>query len=173
MVLKFECLKCGRCCRNLVIDVIIGGKTFLLGMFLWKEEVRHFAPDKVLPLYGAGIKGRSRVRPAEVFAYQYIENVCPHITKNNLCRIYNYRPLICRSFPLENSQLKAQCGWVKKQKELVETHEPLIVGQEIVNAERLMSIKTINALDKYNGALWIYPLDTRKWVRVNVSQILR
>jgi Fe-S-cluster containining protein len=49
----------------------------------------------IRPHLGKGVN-----EPTSIFTYQHTENVCIHL-KDNLCKIYNNRPLICRSFPIK------------------------------------------------------------------------
>jgi Fe-S-cluster containining protein len=51
--------------------------------------------EKVRPHYGKGVS-----KPSIIFTYQYTENICIHL-KDNMCTIYDSRPLMCRSFPVQ------------------------------------------------------------------------
>jgi Fe-S-cluster containining protein len=54
-----------------------------------------FPEDKVRPHLGRGVSS-----PTTIFTYQHTENVCIHL-HDNLCKIYDQRPLMCRSFPVK------------------------------------------------------------------------
>lgn len=97
MRVKFQCLKCGECCKHLIQKVPFGKA----GMFLLPWERHIFPENKILPLFGVGIKGRSRKRPKEIIAYQYTEDRCQFLNKKNLCSIYDHKPTACEGFPLE------------------------------------------------------------------------
>lgn len=93
--MSFHCLRCGACCRDLIIKF---GKANV-GLFLTLNEKNLFPSYMVSPMWAVGTKGRSRPRP-EVKNYQLNVKDCPYITPQNVCRIYSHRPLICRAYPL-------------------------------------------------------------------------
>lgn len=88
---RFECERCPDCCTRLLN--MTDGKEH--GIYLAPEEIVHFPKESVFPLFRSGGK---------VFAYQLATHDCPNlVTKENGhmgCKIYQNRPLICRSFPL-------------------------------------------------------------------------
>ena len=95
---KFECLKCGNCCRDLVIEGIAG-------LMLFPNEVKLFQKRNIKPCLGIG---KSPTHGSfKIFTYQLKENICPHL-KDNSCTIYQERPLICRFYPFElkNPEIK-------------------------------------------------------------------
>jgi Fe-S-cluster containining protein len=61
------------------------------GITLFPEEVAQFPAEFVLPLYRSG---------EEVFAYQLGSHICPMLTEDGRCGIYDNRPLICKAFPV-------------------------------------------------------------------------
>lgn len=165
---KFQCLKCGYCCRHLLNEVDFG----LAGLFLLPEETKLFPKDKIFPLYGFGIKGRSRPRPIEIGMYQYAEMTCIHLTQDNLCKIYDKRPLICRAFPLEVSPFGGcahrECTAIKgmlREWEFVRVEElfddPEIQANIAIN-ERLLQM----ARKYFPKVLWAFDLKTKKWKRL-------
>jgi Fe-S-cluster containining protein len=84
---KFECIKCGKCCSHL-----IGFRDDVrFGMYLSPEEVKLFPSEMVIPLFR---------HKKKIIAYQLKEDHCPHLTADNLCEIYDKRPLLCRTFPM-------------------------------------------------------------------------
>lgn len=83
----FKCRKCGKCCNNLL-------QNDNYGFYLSNEEVKHFPPDNVYPLFRSSGK---------ITAWQLVTKVCPNLIKSDdkvLCGIYKNRPLSCRSLPL-------------------------------------------------------------------------
>ena len=84
-----ECVQCGRCCSHLRK----GDET--VGLTLFPEEIHPFPESTVKPHLGKGIEGHTKV-----FTYQHTENVCVNL-RDNLCTIYDRRPLMCRSFPVK------------------------------------------------------------------------
>jgi Fe-S-cluster containining protein len=102
---RFKCTRCGICCSNL-LDV---NKKYQYGLYLNTEEVKFFPPDTTHPLF------RSNGR---VIAYQVGVRVCPNLEKGR-CRIYNDRPLGCRTFPLVGFHQvdKYLCSYASKYKD--------------------------------------------------------
>jgi Fe-S-cluster containining protein len=98
MIEKFECKKCGRCCRN------FGG---FLPIWGWEaDELKKIAKEKNISL---------ELKPAELWAdektglvwcfqIRLANEPCPFLLDNQ-CSIYKNRPLICKSFPLGHSYL--------------------------------------------------------------------
>lgn len=80
---------CGRCCSHLRI----GDETS--GLTLFPDEVHLFPEETVKPHLGKGM-----IEPTTIFTYQYTGNVCVHLV-DNICEIYEERPLMCRSFPVK------------------------------------------------------------------------
>jgi len=114
------------------------------------------------PLFGSGIKGRSRPRPAKIFAYQINTNICPHIKPDNTCVIYPKRPMICRSFPFEGigiTVISRHCQTIKK---MIKEYEMV----DRVNAPEEMQANKFLAdyVSQYvSGRVWVYDLSTQKW----------
>lgn len=67
------------------------------GLYLFPNETKLFPKRLVSPSKGIGwgVTG-----PKHIITYQLNVDVCPHISKDNLCRIYDRRPLACQAFPL-------------------------------------------------------------------------
>ncbi len=64
------------------------------GIYLSPKEINYFPKDTVFPLFR---------RNGDVFSYQLGVHECPNLVKENghmACKIYENRPLICRSFPV-------------------------------------------------------------------------
>ena len=163
--IRFECLKCGACCRNLHIKTDLGRGWIIVGLFVMPQERKLFPADIIVPLYGAGLKGRSRVRPEVTFAYQITEDTCPHLTEENLCDIYSKRLLACRAFPLETNFLDRRCTWV---------HERFQEGDYTPKSEldlgnmhkcHDMLVRYIESYTKHYLYMWAWDLKTRKWIK--------
>jgi len=158
-LLRFKCGRCGYCCRHLLVD-IEGGKGTI---FLLPSETKLFPKELIKPLFGTGLKGRSRPRPAQFWSYQLNTNVCPHIKPDNNCAIYAKRPLICRAYPFEGGFgviiLHRECSTIAetiKEGEIVET----IVAPEEKQANDIL----VNYVRQHAGSpLWHFDLKTQKW----------
>jgi len=156
--LRFQCELCGYCCRNLLAD-INGGKGTL---FLLPNERKLFSQALIRPLFGSGTKGRSRPRPANIFAYQINVNVCPYIKRDNTCAIYPKRPMMCRAFPFEGigiTVISRHCPTIKKT---IREHE---IVDQIDAPEEMQANKFLAHYVSQNlgGLLWHFDLDTQKW----------
>jgi len=87
----WRCVRCGECCRHLV------GRSF--GLALLPEEAerlrvlasRRCVALDLKPLTWNGFK---------VTLYQFAEQICPFLTRDNRCSIYRWRPLACRMYSL-------------------------------------------------------------------------
>jgi len=93
--ITFKCLRCGRCCKNLLKNV--GG--ILLGLGLMPQERKFFPTELVSPQAGIGLAENDPTKPKHVLTYQLNVKYCPHLSENG-CKIYENRPLSCRGFPL-------------------------------------------------------------------------
>jgi Fe-S-cluster containining protein len=90
--IHFKCLKCGHCCRTLINE----DEDILIGLTLTPEEAKLFPQSKISPWLGAG---RSEKEITRIMMYQLNTATCPHL-ENNICRIYDRRPIVCAQFPL-------------------------------------------------------------------------
>lgn len=91
----FKCLECGCCCKNLFKEEfgILSGLTFFF------DERKMFPKRLVSPAtgFGWGVSG-----PKHIIRYQLNTNRCPYLSQDNVCNIYDRRPLICQAFPLSS-----------------------------------------------------------------------
>ena len=164
---RFICVQCGECCRNLLTEQY-GLK---LGLFLFPAECKLFPSGDIAPLYGYGVKGRSRPRPAVIGFYQYTRNICEHLTPDNKCSIYEKRPLACRAFPVEwtpeGIHLDRTCRFIREHLEEGETF--IAVPAKLFPADVLIAeTKITNAILAYARAYevgWTYDLRTKRWVK--------
>ena len=122
MVKKFECKKCGKCCRNL------RGRTKrkeppslppdLFGNLSMSERTIMLFEWEVtdLQLVAEGLTVDFRVKP-DFMIWDDLSNVplvlswnldhddCPFISKENRCLAQDRKPLVCQSYPLQVSGL--------------------------------------------------------------------
>jgi len=166
--LRFHCERCGFCCRHLLVD-IDGGKGTL---FLLPSETKLFPKDLIKPFFGSGTKGRSRPRPATIFAYQIATNVCPHIKPDNQCAIYENRPLMCQSYPFEGMGIvliHRECPTIAKSVKEGEIIENIIAPEE-KKANTLLARYTW----KHVGSpMWYFDLKNQKWKILPTNKILK
>lgn len=172
MIPRFECKRCGACCKNMFDRA--GESVF--GMMLLPEE-RELFPGNVKPYMAAGTKGRRRERPKKVFAYQMTLDTCPHLTESNVCSIYDKRPLACRAFPIVGrGMLSTKCPEIGADNPS-EMPRPLLrsgnvsdgnlpiareMPADMVNANQIISMH----IRQNVGDLWEYNLKTDRWIKV-------
>mgnify|MGYP001584456444 CR=1 FL=1 len=92
--MKFQCQKCGECCKN--YERIEGGGVHL---FEWeKNKLEQHAKTLGINLE---LQPFSIFKVGKVYvAYHYIiKNACPFF-EDNSCMIYNNRPSTCKTFPI-------------------------------------------------------------------------
>jgi len=77
-----KCKRCGECCRYINVEIPKDYNIDLL--FLAARKIKIIRTKSGLILS--------------------IPSICPHLTENNLCRIYDNRPQACRRFPLETNE---------------------------------------------------------------------
>ena len=161
----FECQKCGYCCHNLVED--INGITN--GLYLTSKEVRLFPSKLISPQIAVGVN-----KPKKVIVYQLNVNVCPHITEKNECRIYDKRPLACKSFPLGiklvgrkmRALVSVKCSLIGSQMKVDEFREVELPATEIEASQKIYRY-LLNRHRKYvkpGSKLWKFDLKTKEWI---------
>lgn len=148
------CERCGRCCSHLRDGDDKSGLT------LFPEEI-HLFPEKLIKPHMA----RGEKEPLKIFSYQHTENVCVHL-ENNLCNIYEKRPLMCRSFPVKvgprglkfSPGCKAVLHNLKKSSNT--DRKPLEIQASLKIAKRLYNF--YNSFED-NEVKWNYNLVTDSW----------
>ena len=142
----FSCVGCGKCCNDHHVPLTL-------------EEARMWANDggQVIVLVegflgnGLGLPLQQRehaerrsavVRSGESDAYvaitfaAYNAGRCRNLDEDNLCRIYERRPLVCRIYPMEiNPHIPLNTAVKECPPESWEKGPDLIVGGELVNQE--------------------------------------
>jgi|GEM_PF-967092 len=78
-----RCLRCGECCQLLAMGLspFLLRRPYLQDIIRWYYEIN----------YGFHFEGLAEER--------WLLFCCPHLDRNNLCRIYFRRPRICREYP--------------------------------------------------------------------------
>jgi len=72
----------------------------LSGLGLFREEIKLFPKEFVSPEIGFGFGEKDPSKPKYIVGYQLNVQVCPYISEDHLCKIYEKRPLTCQAFPL-------------------------------------------------------------------------
>jgi len=99
---KFQCLKCGSCCKASHISLLPHELTILKRL---AEKLRtRLEVGFDYTVYDK--RSNSRI----VLTYYMMlndDNTCPFLTDDNLCSIhYIYKPLVCRAFPYVPSEVR-------------------------------------------------------------------
>lgn len=158
--LVFECQNCGHCCENAQDE---DGEN-LFGMIILPNELPLFPPELIKPFHGVGIKGRSRIRPQKITAYQLDSTSCPHLvhlpTGKARCRIYGRHPVSCRKFPLETmiGRLRiysSRCPFIDKN---WDRESEVIFADDCYKSEKIMIGHILE--DQID---LIFDLRTKKW----------
>ena len=171
----FKCLRCGRCCRQLLVDMtfIEGG---LSGLSLSITESKLFPKKFISPQTGIGLE---RSGPKHVLSYQLNVNVCPYISEDNLCKIYSSRPLACQAFSLRSLGLfgttladPADCSFVEQAEKKFGSLTGIRMTPENFKApEEWKAVAEMNKrimksyLDHFEDAriLWFFDLKSKEW----------
>jgi len=161
-ILVFGCLKCGRCCRNLLRET----KTGLHGLNLLPTERNLFPQKMIAPYMGVG-----RTKSEQIILFQLTEIVCPHLLNNNQCEIHDMRPLACQIFPIvsvgDRSLITTECSSINESGEIT------IIAPEETRAAKQLSLFIKGTMEekarRYAPAeihAWEYDLSTKKWVQI-------
>lgn len=123
---RFECQKCGECCRNMIVSICYSD------FERWEREHRWDILSRVYYAHelisGKGVCEGFILREDE----PRIE-VCQFLSSGSRCLIYDTRPKVCRKFPLFSAQQKtlARCGGVGKGGKV----NPKIIGSNSEDVE--------------------------------------
>ena len=155
--LDFQCLKCGSCCKN-IIETINGVQR---GLILTKKETKLFPAEIVTPQYAIGI-----TKPTRIVFYQMKTNPCPYLNAKNECRIYDNRPLICRSFPVMADYISSKCQAFscRKPGQVYQDIYPMAKMKEASNKITMYVAANFGKNLKAGTKEWEYDLATKKWI---------
>jgi Fe-S-cluster containining protein len=166
-MIKFECSRCGACCRNLLMQM---GR-WQLGLMLLPPERKLFPDNLVAPMWATG-----RNKPENIAAYQLNAIDCVHL-KGNSCNIYEKRPKICRAFPLtieiQNGNVVGATlsGNCPQSKELINTRAKLLESfpEEMIAAN----------IDRYEfnsqhlrDELFMFDLKSKAWSKMTYADAI-
>ncbi|QVW22383.1 YkgJ family cysteine cluster protein [Pseudomonas hormoni] len=142
----FSCVGCGKCCNDHHVPLTLtearmwaadGGQVIVLvegflgnGLGLPVQQREHAERRSVVVQSGA-----SEAFVAITFA-AYNVGPCRNLDEDNLCRIYERRPLVCRIYPMEiNPHIPLNTSIKECPPESWEKGPDLIVGGELVDQE--------------------------------------
>ncbi|OOG83301.1 zinc/iron-chelating domain-containing protein [Pseudomonas sp. A25(2017)] len=160
----FSCVGCGKCCTDHHVPLTLdearmwaddGGQVIVL--------VEAFLPNGLgLP---AGQREHAERRSAVVHSGStealvaitfaaYNVGRCRNLDEENLCRIYERRPLVCRIYPMEiNPHIPLNIAIKECPPESWETGPQLILGGELVDQELVRLIERSRQADREEIAI--------------------
>ena len=153
----FNCLQCATCCRNL-IETREGKSS---GITLTDKEASIFPSNLVSPKFALGLDA-----PKIIILYQLNVKCCPYVNENNVCQIYEKRPLICQSFPVISGSISNKCKVFSYRKVGLVYSEPYAMNKQLEASNKLDKyIKTRIRKNFQKGIrLWEYDLNTKQWI---------
>ncbi|WP_367372890.1 YkgJ family cysteine cluster protein [Pseudomonas lini] len=142
----FSCVGCGKCCNDHHVPLTLaearmwaadGGQVIVLveaflanGLGLPVQQREHAERRSVVVR-----SGTCEAHVAITFA-AYNVGPCRNLDEDNLCRIYERRPLVCRIYPMEiNPHIPLNPAIKECPSESWETGPDLIIGGELVDQE--------------------------------------
>jgi Fe-S-cluster containining protein len=142
----FSCVGCGKCCNDHHVPLTLpearmwaadGGQVIVLvegflgnGLGLPVQQREHAERRSLMVRSGA-----TEAYIAITFA-AYNVGPCRNLDEDNLCRIYERRPLVCRIYPMEiNPHIPLNIAVKECPPESWEKGPDLIVGGELVDQE--------------------------------------
>ena len=155
----FSCVGCGKCCNDHHVPLTLpearmwaadGGQVIVLvegflgnGLGLPMQQREHAERRSVRVRSGA-----SEAYIAITFA-AYNVGPCRNLDEDNLCRIYERRPLVCRIYPMEiNPHIPLNTAVKECPPESWEKGPDLIVGGELVDQELVGLIQRSRQADR-------------------------
>ncbi|QAY91787.1 YkgJ family cysteine cluster protein [Pseudomonas sp. ACM7] len=155
----FSCVGCGKCCNDHHVPLTLpearmwaadGGQVIVLvegflgnGLGLPVQQREHAERRSVSVRSGA-----SDAYIAITFA-AYNVGPCRNLDEDNLCRIYERRPLVCRIYPMEiNPHIPLNIAVKECPPESWEKGPDLIVGGELVDQELVGLIQRSRQADR-------------------------
>ncbi|KAA0971442.1 YkgJ family cysteine cluster protein [Pseudomonas sp. ANT_H12B] len=155
----FSCVGCGKCCTDHHVPLTLaearmwasdGGQVIVLvegflanGLGLPVQQREHAERRSVVVRSGA-----SEAYVAITFA-AYNVGPCRNLDQDNLCRIYERRPLVCRIYPMEiNPHIPLNTAVKECPPESWEKGPDLIIGGELVDQELVGLIQRSRQADR-------------------------
>ncbi|MBB3243873.1 Fe-S-cluster containining protein [Pseudomonas sp. Tn43] len=155
----FSCVGCGKCCNDHHVPLTLaearmwaadGGQVIVLleaflanGLGLPTQQREHAERRSVVVRSGA-----CQAHVAITFA-AYNVGPCRNLDEDNLCRIYERRPLVCRIYPMEiNPHIPLNPAIKECPPESWETGPDLIIGGELVDQQLTELIQRSRQADR-------------------------
>ena len=124
--------------------------------------------------------GIGKSKPTVIRVAQLNTQDCPHIRKDNLCAIYEKRPIICRAHPLTiEVDPKTSIPVAASVDNRCNGAKGIPVGQvklseyfsnEILQANAELTGYLAEMFRRARGkAVWLFDLKTEKWIEVTMT----
>lgn len=176
--LKFHCLKCADCCRDLLKTVRIEGTMFQEGLHLYPEEVKKL--NNLAHQYEVEVTIHPKWKASstnKVIAYQLVNHSCPFL-QGNMCRIYSERPLSCRLYPRTSwGSIDSGCRWVKKYgvDKSLKKREIIIVSRQLHEAFKKVNSKLYELIleNAPKRQLVLYNFKGKKKATIDAKKFLK
>jgi len=166
---KFVCLKCGGCCKDLLSSV----GDDIAGLMLFPDEIKLFQKRNIKPCLAIG---KSPTHGSfKIITYQFTKAICPYL-KNNSCAIYQKRPLLCKGYPFTVSgdllRQSVSFGVVPECTFIIELREknPNIRSHDFAYCDEITArlicmekLLSYSILKHKKIKRWVYDLKTDKW----------
>jgi len=109
--IRFSCVGCGVCCKGRLIPLTLAeaqqwlsrGHDVSVIIEAFDESTWPRSSQEFDHARGRSVSvrcGNTRIRVIALFAGKALEQ-CPNLSADNLCGIYEERPLVCRIYPME------------------------------------------------------------------------
>ncbi len=172
---KFDCLKCGECCRDLIVNES-------LGLVLFPNEIRYFPSSSIEPCLGKGKKPNHS--SFKIWAYQLNEMNCSNLI-NNSCKIYETRPRVCRQYPFSVKSFSNTRTDVSISPDCTSQQNALATGEfkegqlSQYFEEEKYAISTARWMIKFQSrnkkkdTPWVFDMKNQKWTVASNLHLLR
>lgn len=170
MALSFSCLRCGRCCTNLIVKI---QKDVHAGLALFPDEITYFPKELIFPYRGVGLSPESA--DFKVVMFRLDVDVCPYLKYENdrsECGIYESHPLACRCFPfyqmsiLESRRLNYLMDVNCKAIQILRKENPKrsdMLEASVEEESGHILLQRIQSIMKGRIWIWLFDLKSKSW----------
>lgn len=168
---KFECKKCGHCCRYLrrtreldltteekrPLYILPGIEQTWLSLYEWEVDdflaaARKLGREvKIIPVL---IAIDQLTNTPLGLVWQLFMDKCPFLNESNLCDIYEKRPLICRLFPVRRSGMFLKTSTLKYEDIFLDCKS--LSQLELPVSSVMEREQFLRAMHEFFGEIYIY-----------------
>lgn len=175
MTLRFECLRCGRCCNRIRVESC--GVTQGLPLLPGEETLFAEFPDALQP-YAAIRAPYHRKKNLKVVSSQMVQEPCPLYDPDaRTCTRYDKRPQVCRAYPFSfgGTKIEANCGWHNSVQLQIQYGKTAVIhGEEQASAEQQINsfFMTLHNQMQRTGRtqLLMYDIALQEWVLLKAAE---